>query len=113
MAASFLAGAAIPPLTSVLRSRWPYLLEQDLELVPSAYALDTVMVEVVFIVGPLLTTIVVATVGPEYALIVSAASVLSARRCCWRACATGPAPSPRRTPARRAGSGRSRRPGCG
>jgi MFS family permease len=77
IAASFLAGAALPPLTSVLRSRWPYLLENRLDLVPSAYALDTVLVEVVFIVGPLLTTVIVATIGPEYALIVSAWCVLA------------------------------------
>ena len=34
------------------------------------------MIEVIFVTGPLLTTIVVATVGPQYALIVSAACVL-------------------------------------
>jgi hypothetical protein len=61
----------------VLRSRWPYLLEDRLDLVPSAYALDTVLVEVVFVTGPLLTTLIVATVGPQYALIVSAACVLA------------------------------------
>ena len=41
-----------------------------------AFALDSVLIEVVFVVGPLLTTAVVATVGPQYALIVSAACVL-------------------------------------
>jgi MFS family permease len=102
VAASFLAGAAIPPLTSVLRSRWPYLLEHDLELVPSAYALDTVMVEVVFVLGPLLTTIVVATVGPEYALIVSAASVLSGTALLLACLRDRPGPAPT------AGSGSAR-----
>ena len=72
---SLLSGAALPPLTSVLRSRWPYLL--DAELVPGAYAFDSVLVEFIFVTGPLVTTAVVATVGPEYALAVSAACVLS------------------------------------
>jgi MFS family permease len=72
--ASLAAGAALPPLTSVLRSRWPYLLAP--ELLPGAFALDSVLVEVIFVTGPLLTTAVVATVGPEYALAVSAACVL-------------------------------------
>jgi hypothetical protein len=77
LAASFLTGAAIPPVSSVLRSRWPYLLAERPELVPSAFALDSVIIEIIFVVGPLVTTAVVAAVGPQYALIVSAACVLS------------------------------------
>jgi MFS family permease len=73
---AFLTGVALPPLSSVLRSRWPYLLADRPELVPSAFALDSVLIEVIFVVGPLLTTVVVAVVGPEYALVVSAACVL-------------------------------------
>jgi predicted MFS family arabinose efflux permease len=75
-ASSFLAGAAIPPLSSVLRSRWSYLLGDRPELIPSAFALDSVMIEFIFIVGPLVVTAIVATTGPEYALGVSAACVL-------------------------------------
>ena len=74
--AAFATGAAIPPLSSVLRSRWPLLLSGQPDLIPSAYALDSVMIELIFVVGPLLTTVVVATVGPEYALAVSVACVL-------------------------------------
>jgi predicted MFS family arabinose efflux permease len=76
-AASLLTGAAIPPVSSVLRSRWPYLLEGRPELLAGAFALDSVMIEIVFVTGPLITTLVVATVGPQYALIVSAGCVLS------------------------------------
>jgi predicted MFS family arabinose efflux permease len=76
-AASLLTGAAIPPLSSVLRSRWPYLLEGRPELLAGAFALDSVMIEAIFVLGPLLTTVVVATVGPQYALIVSAGCVLT------------------------------------
>jgi predicted MFS family arabinose efflux permease len=75
-AAAFAAGAAIPPLSSVLRSRWPLLLADRPELIPSAYALDSVLIELIFVTGPLLTTVTVATVGPQYALAVSAACVL-------------------------------------
>ncbi|MBD0282359.1 MAG: hypothetical protein ICV69_09235 [Thermoleophilaceae bacterium] len=74
---AFLAGAAIPPLSSVLRSRWAYLLGDRPELIPSAFALDSVMIEFIFIVGPLVVTAIVATTGAEYALGVSAACVLS------------------------------------
>jgi MFS family permease len=74
--ASLIAGAATPPVSSVLRSHWPFLLGAQPELIPSAYALDSVMIEVIFVIGPLATTAVVATVGPQYALIVSAALAL-------------------------------------
>jgi MFS family permease len=76
LAGSFAAGLALPPLSSVLRSRWPYLLADHKELIPGAYALDSVLIEIVFVVGPLITTALVATVGPEYALIVSAVCVV-------------------------------------
>ncbi|MEA2365137.1 MAG: hypothetical protein QOE69_2790 [Thermoleophilaceae bacterium] len=74
--AAFAAGSAIPPVSSVLRSRWPVLLKDQPELLPAAYALDSVMIELIFVTGPLLTTVLVATVGPEYALALSAACVL-------------------------------------
>jgi predicted MFS family arabinose efflux permease len=75
-AASLVTGAAIPPVSSVLRSRWQYLLPGRPELLAGAFALDSVMIEVIFVTGPLITTVVVATVGPQYALVVSAACVL-------------------------------------
>jgi predicted MFS family arabinose efflux permease len=75
--ASLVAGAATPPVSSVLRSRWPFLLGEQPELIPGAYALDSVMIELIFVTGPLVTTVVVATVGAQYALIVSAACALA------------------------------------
>jgi MFS family permease len=75
--ASLVAGAATPPVSSVLRSRWPFLLAEQPELIPGAYALDSVMIELIFVIGPLVTTVVVATVGAQYALIVSAACALA------------------------------------
>jgi MFS family permease len=76
-AASLATGVAIPPVSSVLRSHWPHLLAGRPELLAGAFALDSVMIEIVFVVGPLLTTVVVATVGPQYALLVSAVCVMS------------------------------------
>ena len=73
--ASLVTGGA-PPLSSVLRSRWPYLLETQPSSWLGAYALDSVMIELIFVLGPLLTTITVALVGAQYALVVSAACVL-------------------------------------
>jgi MFS family permease len=75
--AAFLTGASLPPLSSVLRSRWPNLLEETPELVKSAYALDSVLIQVVFVIGPLLTAAIVAFTGAEYALALSAACVFA------------------------------------
>jgi len=69
---ALLAGATFPPAGAVLRSRWPELVG-DPQLVPSAYALDSVMIEVSFVVGPLITAAIVVLTGAQAALGVSAA----------------------------------------
>lgn len=74
--AALVTGASFPPAGAVLRSRYPELLEGE-RLVHGAYALDSVMIEVAFVSGPLLTALVVALVGPAYALGLSAALVLA------------------------------------
>ena len=71
-----LAGFAIPPTSSVLRSMWPTLLRDRPELIQPAYALDSVLIELIFILGPLLTGLLTALVAPQVALIVSAVSVI-------------------------------------
>ena len=70
----FIAGFAIPPTSSVLRSMWTDLLEPRLH--QAAYALDSTLIEVVFISGPLLTAAIAAIFSPAGALIVSAIAVV-------------------------------------
>jgi MFS family permease len=72
-----LAGFAIPPTSSVLRSMWPSLLREKPELIQPAYALDSVLIELIFILGPLLTGLLTALAAPQVALIVSACSVIA------------------------------------
>jgi MFS family permease len=76
VAAALVAGSVLPPISSVLRSRYASLLRDAPELVPAAYALDSVLTELIFIAGPLVTAALVATVGAGAALVVSAASVV-------------------------------------
>jgi MFS family permease len=71
------AGFAIPPTSSILRSMWPILLRERQELIPAAYALDSVLIELIFVLGPLLTAAVATALSPPAALIVSAASVVA------------------------------------
>jgi len=70
VACSVSAGFAIPPTSSVLRSMWPKLLEDRPHLLQPAYALDSVLIELIFILGPLLTGLLTALVAPQIALIV-------------------------------------------
>ena len=64
-----LAGAATPPTSSVMRSLWADLLPPRLH--QAAYALDSTLIELIFITGPLLTAALTALFSPAAALVVS------------------------------------------
>ena len=70
-----LAGVAMPPTSSVMRALYPRLLTEP-ALVQAAYALDSVSTQVIFVAGPLVTAVLVATVAPAAALALSASVVL-------------------------------------
>jgi MFS family permease len=67
--AGLLAGAGSTPIGGIFRQRWPELV--DPAELPTAYALDAVLMEVVFISGPLLAGVLAATVGTAEGLIVA------------------------------------------
>ena len=69
-----------PPTPSTLRARFPALLHGRPALVRSAYALDSVLLEVMFVTAPLLVALIVALVEPAAALVLSAAAVLGGSR---------------------------------
>jgi predicted MFS family arabinose efflux permease len=72
-----LTGLSYPPSPSVLRARFPELLRERPELVQPAFALDSVLLELSFVGGPLLVAVIVATIGPGAALVLSATAVLT------------------------------------
>jgi predicted MFS family arabinose efflux permease len=72
-----LAGASVPPTSSVLRSLWPSLLDGRGDLQQAAYAIDSVGIELLFTVGPLVTALLATLVAPAAALAVSAVAVLA------------------------------------
>lgn len=74
LAAAALTGASIPPVSGVLRRTWPTLVER--EDLPTAYLFDSVLIEIVFVCGPLLTGLLAATVDPATPLLVAAGLVL-------------------------------------
>jgi MFS family permease len=76
-AAALVGGLAIPPISATLRPLWAPLLEREPGLLPTAYALDSVLIEFVFVFGPLLTAVATALLSPAAALGLSAALIVS------------------------------------
>jgi len=66
-----LAGAGTPPLSPCLRGLWPLLLG-DRDAVRTALALDALVIEAVFIGGPLLVAGLVLVASPQVALLAAA-----------------------------------------
>jgi MFS family permease len=73
----FAAGSLNPPTSSVLRSAWPSLLVDRPDLLQRAFALDSTMIELILIIGPLIVGAIAALTSPAAALAVSAACVLT------------------------------------
>lgn len=74
-AAAVPSGAAVPELSSMVRARWTRLLGESPAL-QTAYALESVLDEVVYILGP----VIVATLATQ----VTAAAGLAVRHCSRR-----------------------------
>jgi MFS family permease len=77
VAVGLVAGASLPPTSSVQRLLWPSLLREHPELQQAAYALDSVSIELLFVAGPLLTGVITALAAPEWALAVAAVAAVA------------------------------------
>ncbi|HEX8102718.1 MAG TPA: MFS transporter [Solirubrobacteraceae bacterium] len=75
VALSAVTGVAFPPTSSVLRAQYQRLFADTPTLLQGAFALDSVLTEVIFVAGPLLTAAMVAFVSPGAALLLSAGAV--------------------------------------
>ncbi|HEV2818870.1 MAG TPA: MFS transporter [Solirubrobacteraceae bacterium] len=70
------SGAATPPLSPCLRALWPVLLD-DRSAVRTALVIDAVVIEAVFIGGPLTVAVIVAIDSPSTGLLVAAVLALA------------------------------------
>jgi MFS family permease len=70
------AGISVPPVGSVVRPLLRGLLADDERLLPTAYALDGIAIELVFVSGPLLTAAIVVVASPAVALLVACGFVI-------------------------------------
>jgi MFS family permease len=77
VAIGVVAGASVPPTSSVLRSLWPLVLGDREDLRQAAFATDSVGIELLFVSGPLVTGLIATVAAPEWALAVSAVAVIA------------------------------------
>jgi MFS family permease len=75
-ACALVGGFAIPNIGAALRTLWPQLLRRR-DLLPAAFALDSVSIELLFTFGPLIAAATIALVSPIAALGLSAACTLT------------------------------------
>lgn len=68
-----LGGAAMPPIGACMRSVWADVFADDAGARNTAYSFDSVVAEVFFVAGPLLTTALAALGSPSLALLVGTA----------------------------------------
>ncbi|KPK09389.1 MAG: hypothetical protein AMJ64_00675 [Betaproteobacteria bacterium SG8_39] len=68
---SFIAGATLPQVTTCMRTLYRRRLQDDALLI-AALSLDSVLIEIVFIAGPMLVAFVVATASPDLAVLLGA-----------------------------------------
>jgi MFS family permease len=76
VAVGFAAGVTLPTVSSVLRSAYSTLLAHERRLIPSAFALEAVITEAIFIFGPLVTAALTWVWTPAAALVLSACTVI-------------------------------------
>jgi MFS family permease len=64
LATGFVAGAFMPSMSSMVRTRWSGLLAGDPQRLHAAFALESVNDELIFVIGPALVTILATQVFP-------------------------------------------------
>jgi len=70
-AMAVMAGSTLPPVSACARALYPRIV-RDSALLPTAYSVDSALVEAVFVLGPSLVAFCVALGHPEAAILVAA-----------------------------------------
>lgn len=98
-----LGGAALPQIGSSVRARWSRVVPDKREL-QTAFAFEAVVDEVVFMVGPILVTVLATAVHPLAGLVAAVASGLVGTLALAAQRGTAPPPHPRAPGSHGAGS---------
>ena len=94
-AAAALAGAAYPPIGSCVRARWSYVLTGEPTEIQTAYALESVIDEAIFIIGPTIATVLATTWRPWAGLAIALVSGVGGSLYLAAQRGTQPEPQPR------------------
>jgi MFS family permease len=70
---AWLGGAALPPLGACMRSIWADTFREDAGARNTAYTFESMIAELFYIVGPAITTLLIAVSSPSAALLVAIA----------------------------------------
>lgn len=68
---AWLGGAALPPLGACMRSIWADTFSQDATARSIAYTFESMIAELFYIVGPAITTVLIAVSSPSAALLLA------------------------------------------
>lgn len=68
---AWLGGAALPPLGACMRSIWADTFSQDATARSTAYTFESMIAELFYIVGPAITTVLIAISSPSAALLLA------------------------------------------
>ncbi len=91
-AAVVVAAMFAPSIGSLVRARWGYVLGVD-PLLGTAYAFESVLDELIFVLGPLIVTVLATLVAPQAGLLAAALVVLVGTAALVRHRASEPPPS--------------------
>jgi MFS family permease len=94
------AGASAPPLGVVMRTLWSTLI-RDRTALQTAYSLDGVVEELLYVIGPVITGVITVTATPAVGLLVSAGLVLAGTGLFLRSTALRAWPAPAAPPTNR------------
>jgi MFS family permease len=94
-AAAAVAGAAYPPIGSCVRARWSYVLAGGATEIQTAYALESVIDEAIFIIGPTVATVLATTRRPWAGLAIAFVSGVGGSLYLATQRSTQPDPHPR------------------
>jgi MFS family permease len=94
-ATAAVAGLAAPSIGSLVRARWGYVLGADPRL-QTAYSLESVLDELIFVVGPLLVTVLATQVADQAGLLAALALLVGGTALFLAQRGTEPPPAPGR-----------------
>jgi predicted MFS family arabinose efflux permease len=72
-----LAGISQPALGAVVRARWVYVLVDSPEMKRTAFAWESIIDELIFIVGPIFTVVMSVQIGLEFPIVISIVFMLT------------------------------------